>query len=140
MFGGHSNIEPEKSPTPAKPGRKFFEKSDLGYASFFRNERLVFRGANISFCGLYKFRNVKRGFLVEDNLRAADGECQDAERRIAFQHPIIAQIRAQLFPWLINSHLLMDQETSAIMPVAYHLASFACIDKFLQTAVKQFRL
>ena len=58
MFGGHSNIEQEKSPTPAKPGRKFFEKSDLGYASFFRNERLVFRGANISFCGLYEHVNT----------------------------------------------------------------------------------
>ena len=34
--------------------------------------------------------------------------------------------------------MLIIQESAAVVPVAYHFATFACVDEFLQAAVKQF--
>ena len=55
---------------------------------------------------LVKFRYIKRCFLVKDYLRTTDRKCQDAERLIAFQHPIVAHVWAQFFSWLTDSHQL----------------------------------
>ena len=41
----------------------FLKKGDLSNVSFFRSERFVFRGANISFCGLYFVASIIEGYL-----------------------------------------------------------------------------
>ena len=81
-----------------------------------------------------KFRYVKRCVLVKDYLRTTDRKCQDAERLIAFQYPIVAHIWAQLLSRLIDYHQrLIIKQSTTVVPVAYHLAMLTCVDQFCES-------